>query len=46
MVDIPSEEHVGAVVEIVGCDGTAKVAKFVNDADATDVQLPLPDVTV
>ena len=46
MVDIPSDEHVGAVVEIVGCDGTGNTAKFVNDAEATEVQLPLPAVTV
>ena len=46
MVETPSDEHVGAVVEIVGCDGTGNTAKFVNDAEATEVQLPLPDVTV
>jgi hypothetical protein len=46
MVEIPSDEHVAAVVETVGCDGTANCAKFVNDDDGADVHVPLPAVTV
>ena len=46
MVDIPSDEHVGAVVEIVGCDGTVNCAALLNDADAIDEQLPFDAVTV
>ena len=46
MVDTPSDEQVGEVVVMVGCDGTVNCAALLNEADATDVQVPLVAVTV
>ena len=34
------------MVDIVGTAGVTNIAKLVNDAEATEVQLPLPAVTV
>ena len=46
IVLFPSAKHVGATVVIVGTDGVTNIATFVNPADATEVQLPFPAVTV
>ena len=46
MVLIPSEEQVGALVLIIGVAGTGNTAPLLNEAEAADVQLPLPAVTV
>ena len=41
IVDVPAATHVGAVVVIVGTAGVTSITKLLNDADATDEQLPL-----
>ena len=46
MVDTPSEEHVGAVVVIVGTAGVTNIAALLNEVDADEVHVALPDVTV
>ena len=46
IVLVPSAKHVGGTVVIVGIAGVTNIAKFVNPAEATEVQLPFPAVTV
>ncbi len=46
MVETPSDAQVAAVVVIVGTAGVTNIAALLKLADATDVQLPLPAVTV
>ena len=45
-VEVPAAEQVAAVVVTVGTAGVTNCVALVNDADAADVQLPFPAVTV
>ena len=42
----PAAAHVAATEVIVGMAGVANIAALLNVAEATEVQVALPDVTV
>ena len=46
MVLVPFAVQVGATLVIVGTAGVANIITLLNDAEAADVHIPKPDVTV
>ena len=46
IVLVPGKAHDGATPVIVGIAGVTNIIKLVNEAEATEVQIPKPAVTV
>ena len=46
IVLVPAEEQVGATEAIAGTAGVDSIAALLKEADAAEVQLALPEVTV